>query len=238
MERNKRLIRIDDFPCGDKRLLSKFKADNLYHEILKFILDLFNKWDIQYILGVSPLLLTDEDIDFLNEYVHVGNVVMHGFDHGFSGLDWDNVIQSWPSGGEYSNLSEDEIAAKYNICHDILYSVKKVDTRHFIPPFNCYNQLLLNVLNDKSDVLYIHTCDQEYYKYQLDTFSHGHVRPVISDFGKTYADVDKIDLSHPSQVTLHWTYDYMDVKDWKAAYRKFCKALYLYEKDKGSLPYK
>ena len=61
-----RLIRIDDFPHGDKNLFYNFH-ENYYRQIIKPAIDIFEKNKIDYILGVTPGLLLDGDLEFLNE---------------------------------------------------------------------------------------------------------------------------------------------------------------------------
>ena len=200
-----RLIRIDDFPHGDKNLFYNFH-ENYYRQIIKPAIDIFEKNKIDYILGVTPGLLLDGDLEFLNENISYGNIVMHGFNHGWH-KNWDTIIDSWEKGGEFEGQSELEISNNYEEGFSILSKLNKFNKKHYIPPFNAYNQSLLNVLN-KTDVEVIHTCDKEYNSFNLQKLNYFNLKLEISEYGKTYSMCDNVlkNLENKSQITLHWIY--------------------------------
>lgn len=203
-----RYIRIDDFPNGDLALHTEWLK---YHKkphfkLLKPILDILNESQTGYILGVSPELCDSDDINFLNDNIQ-GSCVMHGFNHAWN-FPWANITDTWPLGGEFGLLSKQQISEKYKNGVDTLSKIKNVNFEHFIPPFNCYNQDLLDVLAE-NNVKYIHGCSKEHENYGLEKLNHFRIHQVISEWQKTYCDVDKVInyAYHPSQITLHWIYD-------------------------------
>lgn len=203
-------IRIDDFPNGDLALHREWlKTEKKPHfSRLKPILDILNSANTPYILGVSPLLCDSEDISFLNDNLHSGFAVMHGFNHGWKYRDWSRITDSWPTGGEFSGFCKELLAQQFLWSLDALSKIKKVDYSHFIPPFNCYNQELLDVLSE-TPVKFIHGCSKETENYGLNKLNHYNTQQVTSVWQKTYSDIDIVlnYLSHPSQITLHWIYD-------------------------------
>lgn len=217
------MIRIDDFPHGDKN--SHLANPNLFRFASK-IIDILESEKIDYIWGVSPLLCNEkEHIDALNKINH-GKIVMHGFDHGFSKInDWSKCTEHWAYGGEFSFYSKSELLDKYIQCRSILSNFSSFDETHFIPPFNCFNQNILDVLNQHSNVEYIHTCDQEWIKYKQHSLLAGKIKPVVSELYWSYDHVHNVmnrlnDIK--SIITLHWIYD-IQHPDWINNYITFCR---------------
>ena len=205
-----RYLRIDDFPNGDLALHNEWLK---YHKkphfkLLKPILDILNREKADYILGVSPELCDEDDINFLNDNIQGGGkCVMHGFNHGWN-YPWHQITDTWPRGGEFSLLSKKEISDKYRKGVDTLNKLNEIDFNHFIPPFNCYSQDLLDILSENG-VEYIHGCSKEHENFSFGQLNHYNVKQVVSAWQKTYCDVDKVInyACHPSQITLHWIYD-------------------------------
>lgn len=265
-----RLIRIDDFPQGDKSLFglkyiinsnlkigypfeyiyrqstfvllkfiaillriisqntfdlkrSNFFANISYRRNVRDALSIFEEYEVPYILGCSPLLFRNGDIEFLNSVINFGEVCMHGFSHGWEFEPWGSIATTWPKGGEFMNMSKSEIERKYQVSNSILSNVKRYTKEHFIPPFNCYTQELVDVLAEKG-VKYIHTCDKEYFEYHQTRFDYKGVKVVISEWQKTYANADVVlkNINNPSQITLHWCYDMMR-SSWRQDYVELCE---------------
>lgn len=218
-----RYIRIDDFPHGDLKMYLSYDI-NYYKNKVSSFLQIFEEEKIDYILGVTPLVFNEDDVNFLNKYIINGRVVMHGFTHGFE-KEWDKIVDYWPTGGEYSNSSKEEILLKYNKSNDILKNIKRYDNEHFIAPFNCYTQNLIDILDEKG-VKFIHTCDKEWNNYNYNLIDHKNITPIISKYNVTYAFADVVlkNIEEDSQITLHWCYD-CQRHDWLDNYRKICQKL-------------
>jgi hypothetical protein len=216
-----RLIRIDDFPAGDKNLFNRKDSlgskDN-YRITVQKVLSIFNEYSIPYILGVSPLLISDEDIVFLNDNVKSGNCVMHGFNHGWDFDDWKNVTSIWKDGGEFKDKTENQLQLLYDESIEIMYRLSSFNQYHFIPPFNCITQNLINVL-EKNKVTFLHLCDKEYIDFGYNKLNFHSIKPVISEFKKTYDFANSVikHLYNESQITLHWCYD-CQKKNWENDY--------------------
>lgn len=212
------MIRIDDFPHGDKDMYSRNK-DSYKNEVPQ-IIDILEDCSVDYIWGVSPLLCENKHLSILSK-IKRGKVVMHGFDHGFSKIeDWSRCSECREYGGEFSFYNEEEIAEKYEQCHLILSELNNYDETHFIPPFNCFNQSLLNVLRD-TGVNYIHSCDREWFEYKQYDLEPNGIEPIVSELYHSYDHVDNvIRRLHriKSMITLHWIYD-IDIPSWALSYR-------------------
>ncbi len=221
-----RSVRIDDFPHGDKASYEGCGHQYCLDRIAE-VTEIFEEEGVPYILGVTPLLLQDGDVEFLNKHIkEYGRVVMHGFDHGFSAITpWHHIVHTWPHGGEFMNLSVDSLTSLYAICDTRLAQIARYDPTQFIPPFNCYTQELLDVLS-VNGVKVIHTCDKEYQQFSYDSFNYHGMEVRISEFTKTYDHVDKVmeNLVNPSQITLHWIYD-VNRPNWQEEYRELCRRI-------------
>ena len=203
-----RLIRIDDFPHGDKNLWN-YDAQN-YRDMVTLGLSIFEREGIDYILGVSPGLLQPGDLDFLEGLVKRGRVVLHGHTHGWE-REWSTITSCWEKGGEYEGQSVETIKLNYEEGCKTLSKLSCFDEQHYITPFNCYNQEFLDALKD-TPVKYIHTCDKEYEGYGLSSLNYHGKTPVVATFLKTYAHASTVieNLHNPSQICLHWIYDYRE----------------------------
>ncbi len=232
-----RFIRMDDFPHGDKRRYTKEKgytypADR---QNLKEVLSILESYKVLYRLGVSPLLLRDVDIDFLNENVKHGEVCMHGFDHGFSTIEpWPSNFGQWHpiwnAGGEFRNMTESQIDEKFAISKNILLKINKYNQEDFILPFDVTTQELINVVSKKG-IIRLHTCDDVYNKFRLKRFDFLDLELVMA-YWKSFYDfvkpiVKKIENGKDimsEQIGLHWIFDTkLPREDWQPYYHKFCK---------------
>lgn len=216
-----RTIRIDDYPAGNPG----YNIEESRETVRKAI-SIFEAHGVPYLLGVSPLLMDGSDIQFLNEVVKTGKVVMHGFTHYFEFKPWDRIVDTWPKGGEFADMSTRDIENAYDWAHKLLTLVNRYDREHFIPPFNCYTQDALDVLAKKS-VKYWHTCSKEWDSYDYAGLDHHGMTPVIAPYQTTYDYAHKV-LEHlqrnpcdQGQITLHWCFD-KDHQGWEAAYHELC----------------
>jgi hypothetical protein len=215
-----RLVRIDDFPHGDKRMF--LSGDHYqYRQKVRHALGIFEREGVPYILGASPLLFQQGDIEFLNSVVKEGKVVLHGFTHGWE-RPWERITSFWRSGGEFADLLIENISERYHKSLEIMNQVDSFSEEDFIAPFNCYNQTLLDFLKD-TPVKRLHTSDEFWEPYGLDKMEYHSIVPIVSKFKVTYGDVDEVikNLHDPSQITLHWCYD-AQKKDWLLNYQLLC----------------
>ena len=213
-----RLVRMDDFPSGDKKR-------SVSWDILSNILKIFEDYKVNYLLATSPLLYDGETceekinsnhIQFLKDNVITGKIVMHGFNHGFH-HDWKHIVETWEGGGEFLDMSCDDIDSKYDECHTILSCLENYDPTHFVPPFNAINQNLLDVLH-KKQIKYIHLNSLYYEEYKQYENNFYDIELLISENAKTYAHSSVIlrNINDYDQViTMHWVYDkdYEAIKD-------------------------
>ena len=205
------LVRIDDFPMGcPQHHCPHLWWDDYRDKCLEWIVPCEEN-DVDYIFGVSPLLFNDGDIEFLDENIKKGRVVMHGFDHAF-GIWTGNILDTWPHGGEFSSLTYDSLRYRYELCNSILQKIDSYDETHFIPPFNSFNQMLLDFLSKETKVRILHG-EKTFFETYLSGI--GLVFPDNIDFVTTKQDIDYADIDvvidnisiieHP---TLHWLFDY------------------------------
>jgi hypothetical protein len=118
-------IRIDDFPQGE--------PDKRYTKQNIKMIELLEAKQISYVLGVVPELVSYYDIDFLKtlKYSLIG---MHGFNHG---------LDIWRPTSEFDLMDCKKIEIGVIRGLNIL---KDFNIEWFIPPFNMFNQILLNIL--------------------------------------------------------------------------------------------
>jgi hypothetical protein len=219
------MIRIDDYPHGDKNMYAADRS-GCENQLVK-IIEVLEAYEIDYILGASPLLLEENHFRILNK-IKSGRVAMHGFDHAFSKVEaWENVVDCWPNGGEFGFYTESQLNEIYNDCNDTLKDkLSCYDEEHFMPPFNCVNQDMINVLK-ASKVKYVHTCDKEYISYKQESLNRGSLEFIISKFQIGYHDIDKVVYNFDkidSQITLHWIYD-IQRHNYLENYKKLCEKL-------------
>jgi len=204
------LVRIDDFPMGSPQHYHPHLWWNDYRDrCLEWIVP-FEENEVDYIFGVSPLLFNDGDIEFLDENIKKGRVVMHGFDHAF-GIWNGDITRTWPTGGEFSVLDYEDIQIKYEKCNSILENVGSYDKTHFIPPFNSFTQPLLDFLSKETEVNTLHG-EKVIFNECLSipiTFPDN-IDFIMTEDGKDYANVEVVMsniniIEHP---TLHWQFDY------------------------------
>lgn len=216
-----RVVRIDDYPDGNPGYnIRECRAT------VRRALSIFESHQVPYLFGVSPFLMNKEDVDFLNSLVKVGEVVMHGFTHRLEHAPWSTITDTWPMGGEFAGMREWEIEMAYEFGHRFLKQLDRYNPEHFIPPFNCYNQTAIDVLNAKG-VRYLHTCSKEWDAYDYAGLDHRGITPVIAPYQKTYDYAHKV-MDHlkrnpedRSQVVLHWIFD-KDHQGWEVAYHDLC----------------
>ncbi len=218
-----RLVRIDDFPHGDKMMFYR-EHKKTYRDIVHSALSVFEKNEVPYILGVTPLLLQEGDIDFLNKLVKVGKTVTHGFTHGWD-KDWNIITSYWPGGGEFFEMTKESIEVSYKESMKVMKQLDSFLEEDFIPPFNCFTQTLLDVLKD-TPVKRIHTCSQFWQPYAQDKMNYYDMEPVVSNYGTTYCDANVVinNLQDESQITLHWCYDY-GREGWLEDYQTLCNKI-------------
>ena len=204
------LVRVDDFPySGTKENQPHNWHDDYKEKALQWIIP-FEENKVNYIFGVSPLLFNDGDVEFLNEHVKYGKVVMHGFSHGFELWEAVNdITDTWQDGGEFSNLSFEEIKEKYNECNDILQKIESYDESHFIPPFNAINQKILDVLLE-TNVKYIHIASDFWNKYSEQmNYDFYDMECIIAKSDVEYAPINVVmnNIHTIENPTLHWLFD-------------------------------
>jgi hypothetical protein len=205
------LVRVDDFPSGSpKSWHPHIWYEDYKDKCLEWIVP-FEENKIDYIFGVSPLLFNDGDIEFLDENIKEGRVVMHGFDHAFE--TWpSNITTTWSAGGEFSGLDYEDISLKYEKCNSILENIGSYDKTHFIPPFNSFTQTLLDFLSKETEVKTLHGEKEFFNKYlaNLDIIFPDNIDFIMPEDGKDYANIETVIsniniIEHP---TLHWQFDY------------------------------
>ena len=210
IEQHGRLIRMDDFPSGDK-------MRDVDWGVLSKIISIFEKYGVNYLIATSPLLyagvsdeekLNSQHIHFLKKNVLTGRVVMHGFNHGFH-HPWEDIVQTWEYGGEFKNMTIEEIGHKYDRCHKILSCLDTYDSSHFVPPFNAINQNLLDILKSRN-VKFIHLNSHYYETYRQDRINFYDIEIMMAENARTYAHSPVIlnnIYSSPGVITMHWVYD-------------------------------
>eukprot|EP01047_Picozoa_sp_COSAG01_P016888 COSAG01_NODE_879_length_12944_cov_9.811021_3_plen_592_part_00 len=222
MFNGRRTVRMDDYPFPSDMPIAE------QQQKLKGVLDVFERYRVPYILGVSPLQLLlkgdmAQHIYFLNSVVKHGFLCMHGFDHRTT-KDTDSVdTNQWERGGEFAQYTPAELEALWTQGHNILLKLNRYTTDHFIPPFNAITQAMVNVLL-RHDVKFIHSFDVALKRRGADAVAHpdlggnfgGWIEDyavadravfVVSEWQKTYADAKDINTMRRSQITLHWIYD-------------------------------
>lgn len=199
-------IRIDDFPyCLPNSDLEDCKRK---------LCDMFavlRAYPVKYILGAIPFYCSPQWLDIAD--AHMGNnggLVMHGFTHLHD--RWREKDQSFALGGEFAGMTEAECLRRYANAYETMYRSIHFDSKHFIAPFNCYTQELINAIS--SCVSFIHTCDKEWNQFGYAKYNYGSIRPVVGQLYKDYDFAHQIrarlvdcEIS-PEWVTLHWWYEY------------------------------
>jgi hypothetical protein len=236
-----RTVRMDDYPYPSTTSIEK------QQDKLKLVLDIFEKYNVPYILGVSPLQLLlkgeiSQHIEFLNSVVKKGYVCMHGFDHRTTkGTDTADV-NKWKYGGEFAQYGPSELENLWKQGHDILLNVNRYTIQHFIPPFNAITQNMVNVLMNHG-VKFIHSFDVALKHRGVDAGDYPYdnggnwggwiedykvdkdVIFVVAKWRKTYTDIHKIKPEkESSQIVLHWYYD-TQKKDVVQNYEKLALAI-------------
>jgi len=234
----RRFVRMDDFPHGDKRRFTKEKGYTYPDDRkkLKEVLGILESHKVLYVLAASPLLLRDEDIDFLNENVKHGEVCMHGFDHGFSTIEpWPESFGQWHpiwyAGGEFRNMSEQEIDEKYEIGKEILLNINKYNQDEFVLPFDVTTQELINVISRKKEIKRLHSSSDVFNNFRLKRFDFSSVSLIKAQW-KSFYDfvkpiVEKIERGvdfKKEQIGLHWIFDTkLPREKWEPYYHRFCE---------------
>ncbi len=214
-----RTVRLDDYPSGNPG----FNIDNSRATVRKAV-GIFEAHEVPYLLGVSPILMDGDDIQFLNEVVKTGKVVMHGFTHFFEFKPWGNIVDTWPKGGEFMGMNHEDIGKAYDWCHKLLSLVHRYDPEHFIPPFNCHTQAALDVLA-KEGVKFWHGCDKEWDAYGYAAMDYHGMEAIIARYHRGYdychKVVERFHQDDIGQITLHWVFD-KDHQGWEIAYNDLC----------------
>jgi len=119
-------LRIDDYPQGEpSRRYPKWGRELLAH---------IDALDIPYYLAVVPEVCSQRDFEFARSLKNA-HLALHGFDH---------ALPVWRPRSEFGKFT-------YN---EILYKIEQTHIRFdgwcpnvFIPPFNMFDQELLDALN-------------------------------------------------------------------------------------------
>ncbi len=149
-------LRIDDFPCGMPGY--RYRPD-----LLRRIDDL----GVAYVLGIVPFSLTPNDMDVLEHLKHATWAV-HGFDHGFS---------KWRPQSEFDGMSQKDMIHNMN---EIIPNVLHRWPNWFIPPFNRFNQDLLDVLNEYPCFEYITGGPESYSQQDSNSMHFGNLQFIPS----------------------------------------------------------
>ena len=223
-----RYLRLDDFPRGHPGML----VHTPYRDLVGPMLDIFEEEGVPYILGVSPLLFQEPDVAFLNEHIKLGRACLHGFDHHFGSDQWDYILATWPDGGEFAHMSVEKLQTRLGVALSLCKDIDRFTQEHFIPPFNVFNQELLDVLAmDMPQCKWMHTCDQEWNAYNQANLDYHGITPVVSVLSDSYHHVDGVIKNLQAgeaqgQITLHWMFDTTRLAStWRTEYRKLAKFL-------------
>lgn len=227
-----RLIRLDDFPYGHP---TGFTREWCYPRIAA-VCRIFNEHAIPFILGCVPMSLDATDILVLHKILPPhGRGVMHGFTHGFDfpASVWGAIEKTWPHGGEFAGMGEEQIERRYLLSNIIMQQLGGLyDPQHFVAPFNVYTQSLVRVLG-RHDIRYLHTADLEHGgPSYFANMEGGRIEAVVSEHNKTYNWVDHVVncLDNPSQITLHWSFDCQAYPDtWFDKYVDFARKVVEHE---------
>lgn len=225
-------VRIDDFPHGSRELY-KTKPRGYWLEVLGDALGAFEAKKVPYILGVSPGLFQKGDVDWLNLHIHIGRVVMHGFDHLWSwNRPWEDVRNSWPHGGEFCEMDKGDFRSRYEKASKVLQEVKAYDSSWFIPPFNTYTQQVLDALQD-TPVQRLCGLDVIYKEFGYHAMDYGKLELINSEYNISYAHAFRVlemFSQIKSQITLHWIFD-QQRENWVQSYYELAQRLKSKEKE-------
>ena len=229
--KNRLVIRCDDYPYGDPRHLSiltgaglsEKEANNVLRSVCWEIMKIFENASINYVWGCSPCLFINDDIQILNSIVKKGRLIMHGFDHGVSIIpieEWGKINETKHLGGEFKEYkSKNALENDYKIAVEIMSQLKNYDPTIFIPPFNSYTQLFLDVISNIGVIKELMICQTEYDDF-LHKFQHWDIKLSTSKEGKSYDSIanilknwDDIILGNPDHICLHPIYDFIDNGD-------------------------
>lgn len=217
------LVRVDDFPSlAPKEVSPEHYYEDYRDRALQWIKP-FEENNLNYILGVTPFLLNEGDVEFLNDNIKSGSVVMHGFDHAFSLWKMLNtfnihITKTWESGGEFSNMEVSEIRNRYVACDKILSKIDSYDDTHFIPPFNAITQTLIDFLNDETNVTTIHDTSICYHSQKHERFYFRDLTHLVAESDKESADINTVLRKlnkHTKYVVLHWIFDMPKLNKYK-----------------------
>jgi len=216
-----------------------------YDDTLFHALRMFNARRVRYILGVVPYEMTWLQAIALKAVMAggSGSVVMHGFSHGYASpalraqqvqsAGWHaQYTTMMAGGGEFSGMSMERCDHDHLVSHKILQQSfgSLYDPAHFIAPFNCYTQALLDAL-DETEIKFLHTCDKEYNEYKYAGLNYRNIKPVVSRLYRGYDYAGNVAGKLPDvlkageQITLHWYYDCYKKSHWKDEYARLLDAL-------------
>lgn len=168
-------LRIDDFPQGMP--YKRFDAKNL--EMLRYI----DSKNIPYCLAVVPDLVCYQDKKILHSLKNA-TLGTHGFNHG---------IDHWRPASEFKQMTMEEILAALERARILLDSITCENPYIFIPPFNMFNQNLLDGLN-KFGYKYITGGPETFSQMNKDILDFGNVQLCVSKgrFYTSNGDLNKI----------------------------------------------
>ena len=213
----KYLLRVDDFPHGHKdqwnngRIVNDSDT-NLNFQNSLFFIDIFEKNKTPFVLGVTPFLMTEADVEFFNNNLKTGQVVMHGFDHGFSLREfghWESITSDWKYGGEFKDLNKEDCLERYKNGHEFLKKIKNYNPKEFIAPFNCYTQNLLDALQE-TEVETIHTQKTQYDEFGYDKLNYGKLKVNVAShelYNHSPVVLNELRNGATGTIVLHWIFD-------------------------------
>ena len=153
-------VRVDDFPIGEPN--KRYNLDNI-----RLLRELENR-KIKYLLAVVPESLLPRDVEILR-FLNYAYICMHGFNHG---------IPIWRSESEFEFMTCEQILSKMQYCTDIFSSLNII-TDTFVPPFNMFDQKVLDVLK-KYNYKYITGGHETFEKMNYKTLNFYDIQLVLS----------------------------------------------------------
>lgn len=185
-------IRIDDFPYGTPEDKEKYDRDIEFEKI-----EALDESGIKYMLGVVPEELRYLDLAFLKTLKNC-TVCMHGFNHAL-----DKWRPSDEEGGEFANMSIKDIRHRFHQNEEFM---GEFDVDIFIPPFNSFNQQLLDILNEYA--FKVITGGRETIRDGKDKLRFGNLKlelPTLCDnINRLYTKLPGININQSITFHLAW----------------------------------
>ena len=182
------ITRIDDYPTGVKPIIN--------NRFIKFskVLSLFEERGLKYLLGVVPALINEEDISFIKS-LEFCEVALHGFDHNFHTFSEGNRE-------EFKGWAKEDIREKLKEGLNIL---KDFQIRCYVPPFNIFNQELVDAVNDLAITSITSGCD----KPELDFHNLDVITPKRMFYSKSTQILGCMEFfnANTDHLSLHLTWE-------------------------------